>query len=84
MDYNIYKNAKKLSFGKMELPQNHFKGEVSFVHSINQAQEILRSEEGYALSIRRMIEPKSVFGQLKNDRSFRRFLLRSMCSKKIK
>ncbi|MEK5254979.1 transposase [Paenibacillus sp. FSL F4-0125] len=48
-----------------------------------QAQEILRSEEGYALSVRRMIEPESAFGQLKNNRSFRRFLLRRMYSKKI-
>ncbi|MHA0856532.1 transposase [Paenibacillus sp. CMAA1364] len=27
----------------------------------NQAREILRSEEGYALAVRRMIEPESVF-----------------------
>ncbi|WP_268626269.1 transposase, partial [Paenibacillus alvei] len=41
-------------------------------------QEKLRSEEGYALSVRRMIEPESVFGQLKNNRGFRRFLLRGL------
>jgi transposase len=44
----------------------------------NQAREILRSEEGYALAVRRMTEPESVFGQLKNNRGFRRFLLRGM------
>jgi hypothetical protein len=38
-----------------------------------QAREILRSEEGYALAVRRMTEPESVFGQLKNNRGFRRF-----------
>ncbi|MFE6079020.1 transposase [Paenibacillus sp. NPDC057886] len=43
-----------------------------------QARQILRSEEGYALSVQRMTEPESVFGQLKNNRGFRRFLLRGM------
>jgi hypothetical protein len=43
-----------------------------------QVREKLRSEEGYALSIRRMIEPESVFGQIKNNRGFRRFLLRGL------
>lgn len=43
-----------------------------------QTREKLRSEEGYALSIRRMIEPESVFGHLKNNRGFRRFLLRGL------
>ncbi|NIK76843.1 hypothetical protein FHS15_001968 [Paenibacillus castaneae] len=33
-----------------------------------QAREKLRSEEGYALSVSRMIELESVFGQLKNNR----------------
>jgi transposase len=42
------------------------------------AREKLRSEEGYALSVRRMIEPESVFGQMKNNRGFRRFLLRGL------
>ncbi|MEK8212765.1 transposase [Paenibacillus sp. FSL L8-0463] len=42
----------------------------------SQAREILRSEEGYALAVRRMTEPESVFGQLKNNRGFRPFLLR--------
>ncbi|TMV47054.1 IS1182 family transposase [Paenibacillus mesophilus] len=43
-----------------------------------QARERLRSEEGYELSVRRMIEPESVFGQMKNNRGFRRFLLRGL------
>ncbi|MNI03381.1 hypothetical protein D3C73_562820 [compost metagenome] len=44
----------------------------------NQARERLRSEEGYALAVRGMTEPESVFGQLKNNRGLRRFLLRGM------
>lgn len=36
------------------------------------------TEEGYKLSVRRMIEPESVFGQMKSNRNFRRFLLRSL------
>nr|WP_245624985.1 transposase [Paenibacillus stellifer] len=44
----------------------------------HQARELLRSEEGYTLAVRRMIEPESVFGQLKNNRGFRRFLLRGL------
>lgn len=43
-----------------------------------QAREMLRSEEGYLLAVRRMTEPESVFGQLKNNRGFRRFLLRGI------
>ncbi|MGG3311867.1 transposase [Paenibacillus lautus] len=43
-----------------------------------QVREKLRSEEGYALSVRRMVEPESVFEQLKNNRGFRRFLLRGL------
>jgi transposase len=41
-------------------------------------REKLSSEEGYALSVRRMHEPESVFGQMKNNRGFRRFLLRGL------
>ncbi|WP_418041367.1 transposase [Paenibacillus xylanilyticus] len=48
------------------------------LHYQNQARDLLRSEEGYALAVRRMTEPESVFGQLKNNRGFRRFLLRGM------
>ncbi|MGG0938611.1 IS1182 family transposase [Brevibacillus centrosporus] len=43
-----------------------------------QIREKLQSEEGYSLSVRRMIEPESVFGQMKNNRGFRRFLLRGL------
>ncbi|MNN82619.1 hypothetical protein D3C81_1995690 [compost metagenome] len=42
------------------------------------AREQLTSEEGYALSVQRMHEPESVFGQVKNNRGFRRFLLRGL------
>lgn len=43
-----------------------------------QARAILQSEEGYALAVRRMTEPESVFGQLKNNQGFRWFMLRGM------
>lgn len=43
-----------------------------------QVREKLKSEEGYQLSVRRMIEPESVFGQMENNRGFRRFLLRGL------
>ncbi|WP_229696323.1 transposase [Paenibacillus albidus] len=42
-----------------------------------QARAILQSEESYALAVRRMTEPESVFGQRKNNQGFRRFLLLS-------
>ncbi|WP_228745013.1 transposase [Paenibacillus sp. S150] len=42
------------------------------------SQKRLRSEEGYALAVRRITEPESVLGQLKNNRGFRRFLLRGI------
>lgn len=48
------------------------------LHYQNQARDLLQSEEGYSLAVRRMTEPESVFGQLKNNRGFRRFLLRGM------
>nr|WP_234405443.1 transposase [Paenibacillus sp. IHBB 10380] len=51
---------------------------MEYLRYKNQAREILRSEEGYGLSVRRMTEPESVFGQIKNNRGFRRFLLRGM------
>ncbi|WP_397386793.1 transposase [Paenibacillus sp. MMS20-IR301] len=35
-------------------------------------------EEGNLLAVRRMTEPENVFGQLKNNRGFRRFLLRGI------
>ncbi|MFF2484558.1 transposase, partial [Paenibacillus sp. NPDC058071] len=51
---------------------------LKYLRYKQQVREKLRSEEGYALSVRRMIEPESVFGQLKNNRGFRRFLLRGL------
>ncbi|MGG0171194.1 transposase [Paenibacillus dokdonensis] len=51
---------------------------MEYLRYKQQARKKLRSEEGYALSVRRMIEPESVFGQLKNNRGFRRFLLRGL------
>jgi hypothetical protein len=54
---------------KVSLPYLRFKQQV---------REKLRSEEGYKLAVRRMIEPESVFGQVKNNRGFRRFLLRGL------
>ncbi|MDQ1909925.1 IS1182 family transposase [Paenibacillus sp. GD4] len=42
------------------------------------AREKLRSEDGRKLSVQRMIEVESVFGQMKNNRGFRRFLLRGL------
>ncbi|MGG1639326.1 transposase [Paenibacillus sp. NRS-1760] len=38
-----------------------------------QAREKLCCEEGYSLSVRQMIEPESVLGQIKNNQGFRRF-----------
>ncbi|GKU76650.1 IS1182 family transposase [Paenibacillus sp. L3-i20] len=51
---------------------------LKYLRYKKQIREKLKSEEGYALSVRRMIEPESVFGQLKNNRGFRRFLLRGL------
>jgi transposase len=42
------------------------------------AREKLRSEDGRKLSVQRMVEVESVFGQMKNNRGFRRFLLRGL------
>lgn len=42
------------------------------------AAERLRSPDGKQLAIQRMTEVESVFGQIKNNRGFRRFLLRSL------
>jgi transposase len=51
---------------------------MKYLRLKNQAREKLRSEEGYALAVRRMIEPEPVFGDMKNNRGFRRFLLRGL------
>jgi transposase len=59
--------------GNREVKVSH-----TYIRFKRQVREKLRSEEGYALSVRRMIEPESVFGQIKNNRGFRRFLLRGL------
>ncbi|AKG37723.1 transposase [Paenibacillus durus ATCC 35681] len=51
---------------------------MTYLRYKEQAREKLRSEEGRTLSARRMAEVESVFGQLKNNRGFRRFLLRGL------
>ncbi|MBW4837915.1 MAG: IS1182 family transposase [Paenibacillaceae bacterium] len=51
---------------------------MNYLRYKKQAREQLTSEEGYALSVQRMHEPESVFGQVKNNRGFRRFLLRGL------
>lgn len=51
---------------------------MNYLRLKNQVREKLRSEEGYALAVRRMIEPEPVFGDIKNNRGFRRFLLRGL------
>lgn len=51
---------------------------LEYMRYKEQVRKKLRSEEGYALAVRRMIEPESVFGQMKNNRGFRRFLLRGL------
>lgn len=42
------------------------------------AKKLLLSDEGRQLSVRRMTEAESVFGQIKGNRGFRRFLLRGL------
>lgn len=44
----------------------------------NQARERLRSEEGYALAVRRMTEPEKCIWTTEEQPGFRRFLLRGM------
>lgn len=51
---------------------------MKYLHYKKQARDRLTSEEGYALSVQRMHETESVFGQVKNNRGFRRFLLRGL------
>lgn len=51
---------------------------MEYLRYKKQVREMLSSEEGYALSVRRMHEPESVFGQVKNNQGFRRFLLRGL------
>lgn len=51
---------------------------MKYLRLKNQARQKLRSEDGYALAVRRMIEPEPVFGDKKNNRGFKRFLLRGL------
>ena len=51
---------------------------MAFLRYKAEARKQLRSEEGRELSVRRMTEVESVFGQMKNNRGFRRFLLRGL------
>jgi transposase len=51
---------------------------LQYLRFKQRAKEHLRSDEGRALSVRRMCEIESVFGQMKNNRNFRRFLLRGL------
>jgi len=51
---------------------------MPYLHLKQQATNRLRSEAGRRLSVRRMTEVESVFGQMKNNRGFRRFLLRGL------
>lgn len=48
---------------------------LKYLRQKQQARQLLQSDEGYQLAVQRMIEPESVFGQMKNNRKFRRFLL---------
>lgn len=51
---------------------------MKYLRLKNQARERLCSEEGYTLAVRRMTEPEPVFGDIKNNRGFKRFLLRGL------
>jgi hypothetical protein len=51
---------------------------MRYLNFKQKVREKLGSKEGHALSVRRLIEPESVFGQMKNNRGFRRFLLRGL------
>lgn len=51
---------------------------MKYLQYKQRAREQLLSDEGRALSTRRMVEIESVFGQIKNNRGFRRFLLRGL------
>lgn len=51
---------------------------MTFHRARQKAKEQLLSEEGRQLSVRRMTEVESVFGQIKHNRGFRRFLLRGL------
>lgn len=51
---------------------------MPFYRAKQRAREHLLSDQGKELSTRRMTEVESVFGQIKHNRGFRRFLLRGL------
>ncbi|MFM9279644.1 transposase [Paenibacillus sp. p-8] len=51
---------------------------MKYLRLKNQVRQKIHSEEGYALAVRRMIEPEPVFGDTKNNRGFKRFLLQGL------
>ncbi|WP_310552212.1 IS1182 family transposase [Paenibacillus glufosinatiresistens] len=51
---------------------------LKYLRFKEQTRQKLRSKEGYALAVKRMIEPEPVFGAIKNNRGFKRFLLRGL------
>ncbi|MFB9327980.1 transposase [Paenibacillus aurantiacus] len=53
--------------GKREI-----KASLEYLLYKQQARERLKRDDGYTLSVRRMHEPESVFGQMKYNRGFRR------------
>ncbi|MGG2992557.1 hypothetical protein ABEO75_11235 [Paenibacillus macerans] len=40
---------------------------MKYIYLKNQARQKLRSEEGYTLAVRRMIEPEPILGDMKNN-----------------
>ncbi|WP_256702962.1 transposase [Paenibacillus sp. FSL H7-0326] len=81
-----YRHYRSVSCGNCPLkPQctksqgdREIKVSMKYLRLKSQARQKLRSEEGYALAVRRMIEPEPVFGDIKSNRSFKRFLLRGL------
>ena len=51
---------------------------LPFLRAKQKVRTLLLSEEGKQLAIRRMTEVESVFGQIKQNRGFRRFHLRGL------
>lgn len=51
---------------------------LQYYRAKQKARALLLSEEGTKLATRRMTEIESVFGQIKQNRGFRRFLLRGL------
>jgi hypothetical protein len=63
---------------KIEANANRYKKCLEYLRYKKMAREKLRSEDGRKFSVQRMVEVESVFGQMKNNRGFRRFLLRGL------